>query len=131
MLIGADLAGTLIQAVYKGTETLRDTVLGIIIDKTPYLTGGLQSDETGTFNNDSSSSELIHVYTETANQLANWNRVYVEYQEGPDLGRETFTNDAHQMFQSTADNTTLFTSWGADRLQDGIITIISGGSLRL
>lgn len=130
-LIGADFAGTLIQGIYKGAETLRDKALGKIIDKTQYAKGGLQADETGTFNSDPSNTELVHIYTETANQLANWNRVYVAYQEGGELGLATYTNEAHMMFQSTADDTPFFTTWGVDMLQNGINIIISGGSLRL
>jgi hypothetical protein len=84
-------------------EILRD----LVREKTPVLTGALLLDmsyeaypDPAGF--DAGESDLVWIYSEDLAQEAFWQRVYVQYQEGQPLGLHTFTNDAREMFYSTA-----------------------------
>lgn len=139
-IIGADLAHTMLRAIHRNTPQLRDTELGRVIDRTPYLTGGLQADETGTYNLDYDTDELIHLYTETSNQIENWNRVYAAYVEGPPIGVNGLWRTSHfeetgtgwQMFAAAeTEDIPTFETWGYSVIEDGVADIVGGRSLRL
>lgn len=58
------------------------------IDYLPY-TGGVSG---------SREVNLVRWYADDAPQINDWGRVYAEYQEGPPLGKTTYTNDPRHLF---------------------------------
>lgn len=59
--------------------------------------------------------QLVTAYAQQADQLAQWNRVYDKYQEGPPLGLWTYTNPPRQMFyRVSTDDAEGIQSWAND-----------------
>ena len=116
-IIGKDLGFIIRKAVHDGTPELARDEVERVIDRTPLLTGALRDDVEGDYVLDPSSDELAHIYSGTNNQLAEWNRVYVQYQEGPDLGVTTWTNAPHQMYaQVGTTDIPALEEWASSRL---------------
>jgi hypothetical protein len=127
-IIHTNLAATVARDIHLGTPDLRDTMLGRIIDRTPYRKGALQADETGDAFTDPSTNDLVHLYTRTENQLEEWHRVYAAYVEGPELGLKTYTNPPRQMFASAeTEDISVIEDWGVQQLEKAIDNIVGGG----
>jgi hypothetical protein len=76
-------------------------ILGLLVEaRTPVDTGGLLSDIT--FDPNPGGDDIVLIYAGDTGQMASWNRIYVQYQEGPPLGVSTYTNPPRNMFQFTA-----------------------------
>lgn len=96
--------------LHEHAQEIADTILAQIEGRTPVDTGALQEDET--YRLGASKSTLVTWYVGEDYQLAEWNRVYAPYQEGPPLGKTTDTNGPHQMFALVAtDDLPLIQSW--------------------
>lgn len=141
-LVGMDLGRTIRRGIKSQAEALRDAQLGRVLDRTPQWTGALKADETGTFDTDTDSDELIHVFTGTSNQLDAWNRVYAMYVEGPDIGVNGMWDselynadggfDGHHMFGAAeTQDLDLYEKYGVQGLEQGIADIVSGKGYRL
>lgn len=102
-LLTRSLATEFRTQLHNDAGLLGGVFVTVIQSKTPVWTGALRDDETFEVNTDVNGDWLVHVYTDTAEQLAAWNRVYVEYVEGPSLGKWTWTNDPRHMFADTID----------------------------
>lgn len=116
-IIGKDLGFIIRKSVHDGTPELARDEVEVVISRTPLLTGALRDDVEGDGNTDPDSDELAYIRSGTNNQLAEWNRVYVQYQEGPDLGVSTFTNAPHQMYaQVGSTDIPALEEWASSRL---------------
>jgi hypothetical protein len=116
-IFGKDIGLIIRKAVHDGTPELARDEVERVIDRTPILTGALRDDVEGDGNTDPSSDELAYIRSGTQNQLAEWNRVYVQYQEGPDLGVTTWTNAPHQMYaQVGTTDIPALEAWALSRL---------------
>jgi hypothetical protein len=67
---------------------------------------------------------IVMVFANPAEQMAEWNRVYVAYQEGGALGKPTYTNAPHEMFAKALDQVdTIMTL--ATRMSDSSLNRLS------
>ncbi len=86
--------------MHNRANEIGGTLKGMVQEKTPILTGGLLQDITYEVG---SGKDIVTIYPDTQGQEAMWGRVYVQYQEGPPMGENTYTNPPRLMFQETAD----------------------------
>ena len=91
--------------------------------RTPRLTGALrEAVSSNPYTNEVNGLNpvmLVRWYADDGPQLEVWGRVYVEYQEGEPLGKRTYTNDAHQMFEDVeVDDIPLIQAWAEAVVQD-------------
>lgn len=99
----------------------------LIQGRTMVKKGGLVSDIMTEVNPNPNDSLLGKIYSGTENQIAAWNRVYVEYQEGGALGLETYTNPPRLMYTKvTTSDMPIIQAW-ADQTVEKIIAILTGG----
>lgn len=119
-----DLGAEVLSGFYQDQESLASVVNANIQALTPVLTGALRSSEKYDINHDPSDPTLIRFYADKAEQLAQWNRVYVSYQEGAPLGQSTYTNAAHQMYysQATYESIDELLEWGFGSLYNSVNT---------
>ncbi len=138
-LIGMNFGKTIRRGIKSQAEAMRDTELGRVLDRTPYYTGALQADETGTFNKDPDDPEIIHLWAGTEHQLEARSiidgdpgmRIYADAQEfGSDGNR--WNKGGHHMFGAaeTEDLDTI-AGIGLDGLEVGINDIVTGRGYRL
>lgn len=89
---------TILGPVYDNAGVLGEYINERIQGRTPVDKGGLVASETYEVNTDRSDPTLVTFSSEDGPQLDAWGRVYVTFQEGPPLGRSTYTNDPRQMY---------------------------------
>ncbi len=66
-----------------------------------YSTGAAEEDVSFRYNTDTRQARVVTLYSGTENQLAQWNRVYIAYQEGPPMGKETYTAGMRHVYYDT------------------------------
>jgi hypothetical protein len=114
-LMSEDIAGEMEDQLRLYAGDLADIEGFNIAARTPVRTGALQSDITEQAN--VSDTILAYVYFDTANQLDQWDRVYVQYQEGGILGMKTYTNPPRLMVASAVtEDIPAIEKWGNDVL---------------
>lgn len=114
------------QVLHDHSEEIAQPILDNIEARTPELTGALKEDETYQLG---SGNLLVEWYVGDAYQLAEWHRPYAVYQEGPPMGLETYTNDAHQMFfRVTTDDLPLIADWAQRTVQDAAESMIEAAN---
>lgn len=108
LMMDSSLWGTIERELKLNSNQIGEVIKVMVEDKTPILSGSLQSDivysSTETPGSVTLGSEdLVYIYAEGTAQEAYWNRIYVPYVEGGLLGLPTYTNDPRLIFASTAE----------------------------
>jgi hypothetical protein len=124
-LLTDNIAGEMEDALRLHAGELADLEFYNISARTPVRTGALLSDLQEQAN--VSNSILAYIFFGTSNQLDEWDRVYVQYQEGPPLGASTYTNPARQMVTlSVTEDIPAIEAWGNGVLEDWVGEVLGG-----
>jgi hypothetical protein len=91
-----DMEATVREELHNGADELGQLLLYNVSARTSVDTGALLADEQYTAY--TTGDNLVYVFAGVENQLDQWGRIYALYQEGADLGLETYTNAPHEMF---------------------------------
>lgn len=133
---GMNKWATIDEQLHEHTPDLGDVLVPLVQAKTPVLTGALSSDmtyEAYTNPEDPTMGEedLVYVYAEGSEQLAAWDRIYVQYQEGGPLGLPTYTNPPREMFLTTAetDGLAVTTEWAVEWVDYANLLCLSGAGI--
>lgn len=114
------------ESLYLGADELGQLEQYNVMARTPVLTGALQSDVSYKVG-PKSDNVIVEVYSDTTNQLDEWGRVYMLYQEGGALGLETYTNDPHEMYaRILTDDLDQIVAWGEGRLNLAAVAVATG-----
>jgi hypothetical protein len=124
-LMSDGIAGEMEDALRLHAGDLADIEYYNISARTPVRTGALLSDLQEQAN--VSDTILAYIFYGTENQLDQWDRVYVQYQEGGILGRPTYTNDPHEMvYSALTDDIPAIEEWGNKVLNDWVAVLVGG-----
>lgn len=132
-ILGINIGATVREQLHTNSFQIGNALEELVRVKTHILTGALQESMTHDDYPDDTTDDLTFVYANDLQQLQEWNRIYVQYQEGGPLGEETYTNDPVMMFQDTADTDGLETveAWALATTQDGLDLCTYGGGIPL
>jgi hypothetical protein len=115
------------EAYHANAPELTDILVGRVRERTPVLTGALQSSISGIAETNVDEDVLFYLFADDAPQLEAWGRVYAMYQEGGTLGLPTYTNPPHMMFARVAtDDIDIIQEW-ADRTAEKFANAWVGG----
>ena len=99
----------------KDAQTLLETEIANVTKRTQeraFDTGALASSVTGQAYQAAKNGTLISVWFNSAQQYAQWNRYYAPYQEGPPIGKATYTNEPrHMLFDSQTEDAGQIADW--------------------
>lgn len=117
---------TLVEELHKGTPDLREHEMQLIIGRTPILTGSLALDTSGDAYD--SGDVLVELYPASEEQLAEYNRVYVQYVEGGILGAQSDKIDHPSLMyiKVTTDDVPDIEAWGYTQLDIGLMRLSLG-----
>ncbi len=118
-----------LDAWTEHAQELADELNRRIRDRTPVLTGALQSGvmAIGGIDHGYPQRTLLEAFFDPAPQIATWKRQYDVYQEGPPLGLPTYTNPPRWMLRRTdPDDLPLITEWAVSTGQTGADSIFMG-----
>lgn len=105
-IIHQNIDATIKRELHDHSPELGQTLVDLVVEKTPIRTGALQSSiwaETGGGPGGyGMADDLVYIFAQDLPQLMQWKRVYVQYQEGDPLGLPTYTNAPREMFWLTA-----------------------------
>jgi len=125
--LNTDWEETVLEELHAHADELGQMELQSIRGRTNVETGALQADETYDVYADPQDPNLVFLYTDDANQLDTWNRIYVQYQEGGALGLPTYTNPPHEMFTQVGTTDLLqIEVWCAETLAAAFERIANG-----
>ena len=132
-IIHQNIDATIRDYLHQDAQTPGDAIKDLVTSKTPVLTGALISDYDLEITADHQADDIVIVYPHDDEQIAEWDRVYVQYVEGGTLGEATFTNPPREMFQTTADTDGLaFTeAWAQVRIQMALDACAAGSGLAI
>lgn len=126
LMLNMDMDGQIKEGFYADNEEIAQLINFHIQARTPIRTGALVSAEKYEVNHDPSSEDLVVFYADDAEQLAEWKRVYVAYQEGGAYGLPTYTNPPHEMYAKVeTEDADLIQAWGYATLDKSINDIAS------
>lgn len=132
---GQNKWATIDEQLHEHTPDLGDVLVPLVQAKTPVLTGALQSDMTYEAYPDpeepGGEEDLVYVFAEGSEQIAAWDRIYVQYQEGGPLGLPTYTNPPREMFLNTAETDGLAASaeWAVEWVDYANLLCLSGAGV--
>lgn len=134
---GMNKGATIAEQLHDHTPDLGTALVPLVQAKTPMLTGALESDMTFEAYTspmsapDEGDDDLVYIYAEGSQQLAAWNRIYVQYQEGGPLGLPTYTNPPREMFLTTAetDGLVVTTEWAMEWIEYANLLCLSGAGV--
>lgn len=132
---GMDKWATIDEQLHGHTPELGDILVPLVQAKTPVLTGALSSDMTyEAYTNPEEpggDEDLVYVYASGTEQIASWDRIYVQYQEGGALGLPTYTNPPREMFATTAETDGLeaATMWAVEWIDYANLLCLSGAGV--
>jgi len=133
---GQDKWATIDEQLHENTPELGDALVPLVQAKTPILTGALSSDMTyEAYENPEppamGEEDLLYVYAEGSEQIAAWDRIYVQYQEGGALGLPTYTNPPREMFATTAetDGLAVAVEWAVEWIDYANLLCLSGAGV--
>lgn len=136
--MGMDLWATIDEQLHEHSPELGTLLVPLVQAKTPVLTGALQSDMTYEAYPDpeppgGGDEDLVYVYAAGDAQMATWQRIYVQYQEGGPLGLPTYTNPPRQMFYKTADSDGLTETaeWAYTYVEYAELLCVSGAGVSI
>lgn len=119
---------TVREELHNGADELGQLLLYKVSSRTPVDTGALLSDEQYTAY--ASGDNLVFVFAGDENQMSEWGRFYALYQEGGDLGLETYTNDPHEMFgKILTDDIPDIEMWGNKWLNEACNRLAAGAGV--
>lgn len=111
---------TLLKGLHFHAPELADTILDRVEARTPVDTGALKEDEAYKLGS-SSSRSLVTWFVGNEWQYSENGREYSVYQEGPPLGKSTYTNGEHQIFaQIATTDLPIILAWAEASVQEGI-----------
>ena len=130
-IMNQDIWGTIDEQLHEQSPEIGAVLEELVRAKTPILTGSLQESMSYDAYLDTGDADLVWVYADDLEQIQEWNRIYVQYQEGGPLGEETYTNDPHQMFLNTAETDGLVWTeiWARQTINDALDLCIAGAGL--
>lgn len=130
-IIGQDIWATVDEQLHDGTDIIGPEMRDLVKQLTPVLSGSLQMDISYEAYPDVGNEDLVYIYAEDTAQEAYWNRIYVQYQEGGQLGEETYTNPPREMFMKVAegDGIDVVASWALDMVERAILLCESGAGI--
>lgn len=102
-IAGQNIWATIDEQLHDHSPELGEILKQLVKDKTPVDTGALESSIDFDAYTSTGDADLVWVYADEGPQIATWNRVYVEYQEGPPMGLSTYTNNPRLMFMITSE----------------------------
>lgn len=118
--------------LHEGAEMLGELLQFTVSSRTPVDTGALLADVSFDASYPPDSNNLVRVYSDTTEQVAEWDRVYMLYQEGGLLGLETYTNAPHEMYgKILTDDIPAIEEWGNQWLQWGMDRIAAAPQVSL
>jgi hypothetical protein len=132
-MFGQNIEETIKRTLHLNAKELGYTLIDRIVDRTQIMTGALQSsitfdDNPGDFDN----PELLFLYANEDEQIAQWGRVYVQYQEGGALGMQTYTNPPREMFAKVlTDDLDDIADWGVKYCQEALDLCTEGKGVPL
>ena len=101
--------------------------LSAVRARTPVDRSGLIDDIFAVVHHAVDERTLIEINSGSENQLAAWNRVYVQYQEGGALGLPTWTNPPRTMYhQVTTTDLPQITKWAEDAVNVALSRVVNG-----
>lgn len=125
--VDRDLDVDILHAFYTNQEALAEQVNENIKARTRIATGALRSSEKYEINYDPTDATLVRFYADAVEQVEQYKRVYVSYQEGQPLGQDTYTGEGKQMYysQTQGAGVELLSTWGYDTLYGAINTYVA------
>jgi hypothetical protein len=124
-LLSANIAGEMEDALRLHAGELADIEFANVSARTPVRSGALLQDLQEQAN--VSDSILAYIFYDTTNQLDEYDRVYVQYQEGGILGMATYTNPPRLMiFSALTDDIADIEAWGNQVLNDWVAVLVGG-----
>lgn len=123
---------TIVNHLYAHNDDLGTIINTRIKLRTPVLTGALVSAEKYTANTmNPGSKDMVVFYASDSEQIAQWKRVYVAYQEGGSLGKPTYTNAPHEMYAKIqTDDIPLIEAWGEGYINEALDILASGTGIK-
>jgi hypothetical protein len=123
-----DIAATINRELHLSAPLLGYELIDTIVDRTMIDTGALQSSITyQDYISDISDPTLLFLYANDQEQLDQWGRVYVQYQEGGALGMPTYTNAPREMFAKVlTDDLDIIADWGIETCQWALDMCVAG-----
>lgn len=130
--IGMDIEGTINEQLHLNSPQITDVLLIRIYDRTPEDTGALKSSLTGVANVDHPDDPLLsYLYANDQEQLDEWGRIYVAYQEGGALGLPTYTNPPREMFAKVmTEDLNDIAGWAVMSCQEALSRCSAGTGLK-
>jgi hypothetical protein len=124
---------TIDYQLHLAAPLLGYSLVDTIVERTMIDTGALQSSITfDDFTSDLDNPELLFLYANEAEQIAQWGRVYVKYQEGGALGMPTYTNAPREMFAKVlTDDLEIIADWGIATCQSALDMCVAGKGVPL
>lgn len=115
------------EELHAASDQLANIEYTNILNRTHILTGALISDLTPEPHPDPDDDTLARVFYGTENQLSEWGRVYMLYQEGGELGLATYTNPPREMVaRALTDDLGDIEDWGLAALNNATDRISAG-----
>lgn len=125
--LNQDWSDTVLETLHEHADELGLLEQESVQSRTPQLTGALKSSEKYEIFPDPHDPNLVFLYADDVEQLAEWNRVYVAYQEGGALGLPTYTNPPHEMFAQVGTTDLLqIETWALRTLATAFETLAEG-----
>jgi len=129
-----DLTGSgaaLLNALRFNSPDIAAQIEDRIRERTQRMTGALAESITGVpYTSAVSGARSVMLAKWFANeddQLSEWGRVYVQYQEGKPLGEHTYTNPPRQMFEQVEiEDLGLIQTWAEAAVQNSVDGLLGG-----
>lgn len=133
MIMKMDMWATIDEQLHEHSPEIGEIVQWLVKQKTPVDTGALMGDVTYDAYLDTGDADIAWITTNTGEQIAAWNRIYVAYQEGPPMGLDTYTNLPRLMFMRTSeeDGPPAVEIWGVVHVQEALDMCAAGAGIPL
>ncbi len=131
-ILFCDIGATVKEQLHDQANLLGRTLEEIVRQKTKILTGTLQeSIDYEYYPGSPDYEDLVFIYARDLEQIQEWLRIYVQYQEGGLLGDPTYTNSPREMFMSTAsvEGPDEVEKWGEATIQYALLLCASGAGV--
>lgn len=128
-----DMWATIDEQLHEHSPEIGQIVADLVKARTPVRTGALEMDITFDAYMDTGDDDIAWITAPGEEQLAEWNRIYVAYQEGPPMGLDTYTNAPRLMFMTTSetDGPPAVEAWGVIHVQEALDMCVAGAGVPL
>lgn len=132
-IIGQDIYETINTKLHEGSVELAQMEQQAVRDRTPVLTGALESDVIGIEQTDPSDPELALINSANKGQLDEWGRVYNIYVEGGSLGHSspTIHSPAEMFGKILTDDIPQIEAWAERWAQEALDLCAAGKGIPL